>query len=216
MIDARNAILTTRPTGAAGRSVRFIPRRRHRPGSRSCDAVRLCGDAADSRAVGQHEPLQPEKRGLPRCRRPFFRGRARRRFRPEQDSAADRHAFGRQTDGRRATDAVGGAHKGRCRGRPGVSPRYRETERYRRSGRAHAQRAHGPDRSERSDHPRGTARQSPVAHGEPRWQELAGQESACAEHCQRTIRRTVPADPVIRADVAGFRKLLAEWPTTKL
>ncbi len=187
MISAHNAVRQTRSTPAPRRALRFVPRRRHRSGSRACDDLRIFGDAAGACPVGQHKPLQPENRGVPRRGGPFFRGRPRGRLRLQQDSTPDRHAFGRQTVGRRGTDAVGGPHKSRRRGRSSVSPRYREIKRHRRSGRAHAQRAQRPDRSERRHHPRRPAGQSPVAHGEPGRQDLARKKGAGAEHCRGTI-----------------------------
>ena len=97
---SRDAVLTTRPTRAARRPLRFVPRRRHRPDSGARDAVRLCGDPADSRAVGQHEPLQPEERRLPRC---SSRVSSRQSWQAISSRTRSRcrsacHSAGRQTD----------------------------------------------------------------------------------------------------------------------
>ena len=65
-----------------------------------------------------------------------------------------------------------------------------------------------------ADHPRRAARRiSCRSWRYPDGKDWAGQESARAEHCRRTIRRRCAPIRSFERMLPGFRKLLAEWPT---
>ena len=145
-------------------------------------------------------------------RRALLRGRPRRRFRPQQDSAARSacHSAGK-ADRRRAADGVGGARESRRRRQPGVSARHREIERHRRSGCADAQRAdrHRPIRTAPSSSP-GLPANLLSLLALPGRQGLGRQKSARAEHCRRAVRRK-------RAPIRSFERMSPAsgscWPS---
>ena len=155
-----------------------------------------------------------QERGVPRSRRAIFRGRAGRRFRPQQDSAADRDVFrpaSRPTPCRPMVSAAAGESRRRRQAR--VSARHREVERHGRSGGADAQCADRIGRSERAPSC------SPVLPANllsllalPDGKDWAAKKARVLSIAGGRFDGGA-ADPSIRADVAGFRKLLAEWPT---
>ncbi len=205
-----DAVRPTRPTPAAWRPVRFLPRRRHRPGSGARHAVR---PAARSRSAWRRPaPATTTCRSRPfSIWSPASSPATCRRFRSQQDSVADRHVLGRQTDRHRAVDGVGAARQSARRRRPAVSPRYREL-----NDTADPVALIRNALSAQTDQNAAIVLAGAPANllsllAYPDGKTWAAQKAARARIAAGRFDGTA-ADPVVRADVAGFRKLLADWP----
>ena len=135
-------------------------------------------------------------------------------FVQQQDSAADRHGTrpANQSDTVPPMVSAPLAKVG-ADGEPVYPTRHREAERHGRSGGADAQRAERrrPIRTA-AMMLAGLPTNLLALLALPGRQGLGGEKGARAEHCRADGSTEARADPVIRADVAGFRKLLAEWP----
>ena len=78
--------------------------------------------------------------------------------------------------------------------------------------RADAKRADGAGRSERRRDPGGSSRESAGVAGVARGQGLGGEKGARADDCRLDASRETAPIQSCAGDVAGYRKLLAEWP----
>ena len=207
-----HAVSATRPAGAARRPLRFVARRRNRPGPGARDAVRLRGPAADADTVAHHQSFHLQNAAFLDAVARFFAADLAGDFVPNKiPLPIGMTSTGKQTDTVPPMVSVPLA-KVDADGKPVYSRGIEKAERHGRSDRADAQRADGSGRSERR---RDSCRRCPRISS--RCMTLPGGKDWAAKKA-RVLSISAgrfegnAVDPVIRADVAGYRKLLAEWP----
>ena len=168
--------------------------------------------AAGANPVADDEPIQPAERSVPRCGRPIFFRRSRRRLRSEQDSAADWDGLDRKDSRVGAADGVGAAGETRRGRHPRLCAWRGEAERHGRSVALIRNALTAQVDQNGAVILAGLPANLLALLALPGGKDWAAKKARVLTHCRRTLRgKRRRSDRHVRM-LPGYRKLLAEWP----